>query len=452
MHTFLGEKTRFIFENHTNDWDNISIIIPNKRATVYIQKYFAELAKTPIFSPQILTINEWIDQNTPYKIITQTELLFVLYDVHCEIEKKSADDFNTFIKWGKIILSDFDEIDRYLIPPKLVFRDLRNIKEIENWSFLEEELSEGQEAYKTLWDKLPKYYAALQKLLEEKKYVYQGAAYKLFYEQLSTNKLVGLNNYYYYFIGFNALSESEDQIIRHLMKEKKATVFFDTDKSYFDNTEHEAGHFYRKILRKWQIKKELGTHFNEQPKQITVIETAQQIGQAKIAGSIIADLVKSGQNLDATAIVLADESLLIPLTRSLPNTIDQANITMGYPLKFSHLKSLIDIVFDLQFNFQKFKSKRIYHKSLLSYLDHPYLAVLIDNHETIIAFEEDVINKNKIFIDVEELFDFFPELKKIESLFSVWKNPMKYGFLGFNQLTKALYEALKNAEKEKEKY
>ena len=105
----------------------------------------AEEKGTAQFSPEILTINEWVDGHTEEKIISQIELLFILYTVHCEIEKEDAEDFNTFIKWGRIILSDFDEIDRYLIPPRLIFRDLRNIKEIENWSFLEEELSGGQD-------------------------------------------------------------------------------------------------------------------------------------------------------------------------------------------------------------------------------------------------------------------------------------------------------------------
>lgn len=135
----------------------------------------------------------------------------------------------------------------------------------------------------------------------------------------------------------------------------------------------------------------------------------------------MSDLLEQGIDLDSTAIVLADESLLIPLSRSLPAKIERANITMGYPLKFSHLKGLIDIVFEIQFNFQKFNSNRIYHKSLLNYLDHPYLAILIENQKSIALFEKEVIDKNKIFIEQEELFAHFPELKKIEALFIKWK-------------------------------
>lgn len=444
METFLKEKVALIYQAHPNNLKDVSIIIPNKRAAVYIQNYLAQQKGMAQFSPEILTINEWVDGHTNEKIISQTELLFILYDVHCAIEKDEAEDFNSFIKWGRIILSDFDEIDRYLIPPRLIFRDLRNIKEIENWSFLEEELSDGQEKYLTLWDKLPDYYRILNVELDKREVTYQGAAYKNFYDRLvNPEEKVELADHYY-FIGFNALSKSEEGIINFLRKDKKADVFFDIDQSYFENREHEAGHFYRKISRNWGLKKELGNHFNAFPKYIEVIETAQQIAQAKIAGSIVESLVKADANMDQTAIVLADESLLIPLTRSLPESIDKANITMGYPLKFSHLKGLIDIVFDLQFNFQKFNSTRIYHKSLLNYLDHPYLVELIGDLDRLNAFENEIVAKNKIFISRDELLLSFPELKDIDHLFKVWETPLRDGFTAFNELTRALYVALKN--------
>lgn len=450
MRTFLQEKIELIYERHTQDLSTIAIIIPNKRAAVYIQKYLAERIKKPFFSPEILTINEWVDQHTPKKIISQTELLFLLYAVHCNIEKQEAETFNDFIKWGKIMLSDFDEIERYLIPPKLIFRDLRDIKEIENWSFLAEQLSEGQEKYRTLWDKLPEYYVLLNEELDKRNITYQGAAYHHFYQRLSHVNSTEILASHYYFIGFNALSTSEEEIIRHLIKEKRATVFFDVDSSYFNNPEHEAGHFYRKILAKWSVKSELGDAFNANPKEFIVIETAQQIAQTKIAGSIIEELVDAGVNLDQTAIILADESLLIPLSRSLPAKIEKANITMGYPLKFSHLKGLVDIVFDLQFNFQKFNSDRIYHKSLINYLDHPYLVELIGDVDKINAFELDMIQKNKIFVVHEELMEVFPELRAVTNLFKAWENPIQEGFLAFNQLISALYDGFKKSSHDRQ--
>ena len=91
-----------------------------------------------------------------------------------------------------------------------------------------------------------------------------------------------------------------------------------------------------------------------------------------MAGHIIRELVKEGKDLSKTAIVLADESLLIPLSRSLPPEIEKVNITMGWPIKFSHLKGFMNLVFELQFNFAQFQQNRIYHKSIAALLQHPY--------------------------------------------------------------------------------
>lgn len=450
METFLHEKIAHIYSAHAANLSQVTLIIPNKRAAVYIQKYLANLIKKPFFAPKIITINEWIDAHTEERIVSQTELLFLLYAVHGKVEQHEAESFNDFIKWGKIMLSDFDEIDRYMVLPKLIFRDLRNLKEIENWSFLAAELSEGQEKYLTLWDKLPRYYELLKSELESKQITYQGAAYKRFYEKLAQNDQSILGESYFYFIGFNALSASEEEIMRHLMKEKRATVYFDVDESYFENPEHEAAHFYRQILSKWATKKEVGVAFNAEPKEFKIIETAQQIAQAKIAGSIVEELVDLGCDLNQTAIVLADESLLIPLSRSLPAKIEKANITMGYPLRFSHLKGLIDIVFELQFNFQKFNSDRIYHKSLMNYLDHPYLVELIGEVNKINDFELDMIQKNKIFIVHDELIELFDSLGSINHLFQVWKDPIRDGFKAFNQLITTLYHCFKDSEQDRQ--
>src|SRR5690606_37582373 len=188
---------------------------------------------------------------------------------------------------------------------------------------------------------------------------------------------INFNKSHFYFLGFNALSKSEEKIISALVRMKKATFFSDIDAFYFNNDKHEAGHFYRQLCEKWHIKPDVGNHFNSSPKKIEIIETAQQIVQTKIAGNILQQLINSGANLNSTAIVLSDESLLIPLTRSLPSDLETINITMGYPLKFSHLKSLIDLIFDLQFNFQKFNSSRLYHKTILRILDHAFISLLI---------------------------------------------------------------------------
>ena len=440
MRTFLEETCEKIFKNHNNNLENIAIIIPNRRASVYIQNYFFNLIKKPFFAPKITTINEWIDEQTNEQILSQTELLFMLFDIYTEVDGDEAEDFDSFLKWGKIILSDFDEIDRYIVSPKEIFRDLRNIKDIDNWSFDSATLSAGQKKYADLWDKLPIYYEKLNQKLASNNATYQGKAYQNFSKKTEFKNPTASKHYY--FIGFNALSRSEERIIENLSRQKLCSVFFDVDTQYVNNKEHEAGHFYRKLKDKWKFKSELPALINSKPKHFEVIETAQQVAQAKIAGHIIKDF--SPEQLNKTAIVLADESLLIPLSKSLPIELEKANITMGYPIKYSHLKSLFDLVFDFQHNFQKFKSDKLYHKTLLRFIDHPFVQSIIQRKNAISDFDNSIVKQNKVFINCHELMEIFPELKLAESLLSEWYKNTSNGFKAIENFIQLLYNTFKS--------
>lgn len=450
MDTFLGEVCQTIYDNHKDELDKVAIIIPNRRASVYIHKHLASHFNTPFFAPKITTINEWVDENTEDEIISQTELLFLLFDIYVEVDKEEAEDFDNFLKWGKIILSDFDEIDRYNVSPKEIFRDLRNIKDIDNWSFdlitpsthglkKPEHLSEGQKKYADLWDRLPIYYEKLNAKLESIQTTYQGRAYQEFAKKTHFSNPSTFNHYY--FVGFNALSRAEEQIIENLTRQKLATVYFDVDKHYVNNFEHEAGHFYRKLNKKNRFPTTVSNEINKTRKSFEIIETAQQVAQAKIAGNIIKDLTP--EQLNNTAIVLADETLLIPLSKSLPLDIKKANITMGYPIKYSHLKSLFDLVFDFQHNFKKFNSDQLYHKTLLRFIDHPFIQIIIKRKNAIADFEKGLVKANKVFINHKELINVFPELKEITNLLSVWHDKTTIGFSAIEEFIQVLYTHFK---------
>ena len=443
MMPFLKRLADHLLSTHADGLDNVLVIIPNKRAAVYLQKYLSEKAGKAFFPPKITTINEWVDAHTPQRILNQTELLFVFYKVYVNYDREKAENFDEFLKWAKIILSDFDEIDRYLIEPKNIFKDLKDIKDIENWSFGDgEPLTEGQQKFLTLWEKLPHYYKLLHETLETQKATYQGKAYQQFSKQCQL-KSPG-NFQHYYFAGFNALSTAEDGMINGLIQQKIATVFWDVDQHYVNNKDHEAGHFYRKIRQQWGIKEDVPNNINGEAKKFHLVETAQQVAQAKLAGDIIKKLPT--ESLNRTAIVLADESLLIPLSRSLPAELERANITMGYPIKYSHLKSLIDIVFDSQQNANKFSTDKLYHKTILHFLDHPFVQQLIGDSQGIENFESDIISKNKIYISLPNLIEAFPALKHIELVFTPWKNQTILGLTAIKQLIQSLHNSFKIQE------
>src|SRR5690606_11612926 len=110
---------------------------------------------------------------------------------------------------------------------------------------------------------------------------------------------------------------------------------------------HDAGYFIRNIKNNWQYYRSqpfnwIATNFS-QPKDIKIIGTSKMIGQAKIVGKIIEDLLLEDPNLnlDKVAIVLAEESLLVPILYALPKETGAVNITMGYSAKNNPAQILI---------------------------------------------------------------------------------------------------------------
>jgi hypothetical protein len=137
------------------------------------------------------------------------------------------------------------------------------------------------------------------------------------------------------FCGFNALSPSEIFIVRELLTQGRAQVFWDIDKEMLDDELHQAGRFIRGYISSWPEYKQQpfdqAHTFFHAPKSIEVTEVQQQVGQAKEIGSILAKMDHQ-RDWSKTAVVLADESLLMPLLYALPSSIEKLNITMGFPL------------------------------------------------------------------------------------------------------------------------
>ena len=132
---FISRITDFILEN---EWplEDLVIILPSIRARKYLETELASKFERPIFAPEMLTIDSWIKNASTYKVVDKLNILFELYRVHLEIEEDTADrSFDAFHNWATILLADFEEIDKYLVDPKQLFKNLKDVKDIENWSF-----------------------------------------------------------------------------------------------------------------------------------------------------------------------------------------------------------------------------------------------------------------------------------------------------------------------------
>ena len=76
------------------------------------------------------SIDDWLGKVSGMVEADQIKLLLHLYEVAGKVrgQKESLD---SFVRWGDMILRDFDEIDKYLVDPIQLFRTLTGQKMID---------------------------------------------------------------------------------------------------------------------------------------------------------------------------------------------------------------------------------------------------------------------------------------------------------------------------------
>ena len=415
--TFIDKVASRIYEQDL-DLSQLTIVLPSERAKKYLTAALFKAYKKPIIAPNITTMDKWVKSYSPESVIDKTRALIQLFEIHQkEAQNPStpneAISFDEFLKWGNILLADFNEIDRYLLDAEQVFRNLADIKEIEQWSFGEEKLTESQIRFMEFWDQLPGYYHSLNKVLTKENNCYAGKAFKFLSENI--NVLFQENkNQRFIFAGFNALSKAELSIVRQLETMGRADIIIDSDDYYLEKKSHEAGAFLRELSSfldgkklDFSQNKLISKHLN-----VEIIECAQKTGQTKVAATILNEL--SEEEIDETLLLLADESLIGSIIKNLPKSIGKANITLGLPIRNTSLKTWVELIFSIQENKKRFKTKSLYFNDLKDFGNHPFLLGIIDEDEKklLIEAEHKVIKYNKIFVNPENL-ELGPKTKTI---------------------------------------
>ncbi|MBL7934051.1 MAG: PD-(D/E)XK nuclease family protein, partial [Bacteroidia bacterium] len=144
---FLKSVSEYIHEHYKDNIENLCIILPNKRGALFLKNYLSESFGKTIWLPEILSAEELIAGLSGLKPLEEIDLVCHLYESYKTCYGNEAENFESFARWGQLILQDFNEIDRYLADSEQLYENLKDIKVIENWSLGEEKLSEYQQAY-----------------------------------------------------------------------------------------------------------------------------------------------------------------------------------------------------------------------------------------------------------------------------------------------------------------
>ena len=453
--SFLEKIAVTILHDYYDRLFEITIILPNKRAKVFLIEALRKQIDQTILSPNIVSIEDFVQEVASVRSIDPIELLFEFYEVYLSItEKQHQQSFELFANWAKTLLQDFNEIDRYLLEASHVLSYLKDIEDIKRWGIEVENKTKLLENYIDFWKLLPRYYEAFYSHLVNKGFGYQGLIYREAVNNLNHFSNT-ITNKTYVFAGFNALNAAEEKIVQHLLALDQAKIFWDIDQTFLNDPYHDAGLFVRRFKESWKHYKsnpfEWIVDDFSQSKNIQVIGTPKTIGQAKLSGSIIENIIKdnTSSSLDKVAVVLGEENLLMPILYSLPDSVGALNITMGYSGKNNPSQILIAKLFKMHTNAISRNSTNyvFYYKDVLDILTHPLIEphaktsqlvkVIKENNYTFITYSK----LNELNLNSSDLFNL---------LFQKWEN----GSLAVLESISALLLLIKenfNNENEEEK-
>ena len=424
--SFITKIAAVIKDNYSDKLSDTVVILPNKRAKVFlIEAIKGQLSQTA-FSPEIVSIEDFIQNISGVRSIDSIEQLFEFYEVYLSITPSSQrQSFELFANWAKTLLQDFNEIDRYLLDPSHVLSYLKDIEDIKKWGIEVENKTQLLENYIDFWKLLPNYYQSLYDHLLAKGIGYQGLIYREAVKNLN-HFINTVHKKQFIFAGFNALNAAEEKIVQELLAVGQAKIYWDADQTFLNDPYHDAGLFLRRFKQNWKYYK---THPFEwivndfsATKNIHVIGTPKSIGQAKIAGSILEQTILEHPEkaLDKVAVVLGEESLLVPLLYSLPASTGALNITMGYSAKNNPAQILVAKLFKMHTNSLSRNNKGyvFYYKEVLDVLTHPLVEPYAEARELV-----QLINVNNYtFITYQKLLDLNPKPSELFLLlFKKWE-------------------------------
>lgn len=439
MDAFLYRIAAAFHHEYGNELRKFTFVFPNRRAGLFFQKYLTELIDKPIFSPEIMAVNDCFFKASERVVVDRTDALFRLFRLFREASH-SNESFDDFIFWGEMLLADFDEADKFRVDTAQLFSNVKSLKEIDA---MHEYLSETQrEAVKRFWQHflpvvehktkeefvaiwrllLPLYHAFREELLADNQAT-EGMVFREIAEKLETLQIPDFfKEKRFVFVGFNALNPCEKTLFAELQKRGQADFYWDYESAQLRDTFNRASLFYADNLRNFPSKLKIDPIEHPLPdKEIELIAIPSSVGQVKTVSSILESLYPDSTR-DAmwmqTAVVLPDETLLVPMLHSFPENIMKINITMGFPLKSTPVASLLENIFDLH---RRANSRGMfYHVSVMAVLNHQYVSVLCG--EEVKRIVGKLISGNLIYVDSK----YFENDELLRLIFKQRKEPMEF--------------------------
>ena len=409
-------------------------VFPNRRSMVFFRKWLsaavaASSSDSPLLEPQMKTVDDLFHDLSGYNATDKVCLLLELYDCYKKLNPK-AEELDEFIFWGDVILADFNDVDKYKADPAQVFTNVMDLKAIQDdfthlsdrqRSAIESFISHFSDrtgkltvdlksdnpnvkaAFLQIWNILPALYKDYNEALKQKEMAYEGMVYRYVADNIDSFELAEK----YIFVGLNALNECEKKVMDWLQQHNKAEFCWDWCAGMVQDPKNRSSVFLADNVRDFPQAfepsgKDGDTSFN-------VLSVPSSYGQVKHLSTILDNVGyddSAMKDCSDTAIVLADEGLLIPLLNSIPDDVHDINVTMGYPMSACRLNTFMSDVARMQLHLRKKGHVwHYYHKQVWDLISSGLMRTLMAGEEMYECRRkvEDVRKESRYYIPQDNL-------------------------------------------------
>lgn len=421
------------YADRYSDLHKFLFVFPNKRSCIFFREALARAAAgRELRLPRTESVSEFITALSGRRSAPKTELLFMLYDAYRRMAGHDV-DFDRFRSWGEVVIGDYSDVDMYGANPDKLFKNVRDWREIKTDYLTDEQRGvmreyfgmeseaaettsrfwehyqpvEGAEGYATknrfmhLWESLAPLYHEFGRRLQEENCAYTGMSYRLAYERLKENPEKALKGRRIVFVGFNVLPSMQFRIFA-LLRDTKSTepagalrheyaseanraipmadFYWDCTGPALEDRNNSATYFIHRNIRTFPSRFDISdSDVSTFPEEMEVVASPSNTVQTKLAGSHVASLIEKfgPEAAEQTAIILPDEHLLTPLLYSLPESVPDRNITMGFPLRLSLSASFLGLIRKLQLRSrERTGNSSFFFEDVRGIISHPFAKVM----------------------------------------------------------------------------
>jgi len=420
---FLEQVADYLVDK-AGDMSEVTVVCPNRRSAMFLKRYvqvrLAAAGRGPVLMPRFATMQALAERlgGGGSVVPDRWEALMALYDCYRRLlvergREQDAGSFDRFAFWGEIILGDFDDIDRSLADASAVYTNLYRLREIRAdyltdgqrrvaamlwgdgaWSGGDDierfwmhtgAGQQGADRFVALWQVLGELYMAYRALLASRGMATAGMQLRAAVESVLATPLDELRApgaRRYVMAGLSDLCPAEISLLDRLHEAGVATFLWDLAPVPVHGDVPRAMRAVEALSRRYPMPADVDTHLPRHcERRIDVLGVPSATAQAKIAAERLRELAcageLSGERAISTAVVVPDESLLMPLMLALPENLDALNVTMALPYSTTTFATLLRSITAMQARARQRRGRwTFYYRDVLEILSHPHVRLI----------------------------------------------------------------------------